>query len=171
MMTARAPRALAARQLPRMLARQVPAQMRMCSAAASAPAPAAAPAAAPAPAAPAPAPAAKPADAPAADSKPSDSSSSGSSGSSSEKASFDSRDIAFKPNSDGWGYTKTYASGWDRIFAQKGGSEEAAAPTPAETAASTAAPTDPRLSALENALQVGAINTDLFERARQEGNY
>ena len=37
--------------------------------------------------------------------------------------------IAFKPNDDGWGYTKRYASGWDRIFA-KGDGDAPPAPTP-----------------------------------------
>jgi hypothetical protein len=33
-------------------------------------------------------------------------------------------DIAYKPASSGWGYTKKYASGWDRIFAKKNSSAE-----------------------------------------------
>jgi hypothetical protein len=31
-------------------------------------------------------------------------------------------DIAYKPASSGWGYTKKYSSGWDRIFAKKNSS-------------------------------------------------
>ncbi|KAL1521481.1 hypothetical protein AB1Y20_021143 [Prymnesium parvum] len=38
---------------------------------------------------------------------------------SAEKQGFESRDIAFKPNSDGWGYTPAYAKSWDRIFGSK----------------------------------------------------
>ena len=95
--------------------------------------------------------------------------------SSADQQSFDSRDIAFKPNSDGWGYTKTYATGWDRIFGKNGGTSEEAAPTaaaaPAPAAAAPAPAADPRLSALENALQAGAISMEIFERARQEGNF
>ena len=37
------------------------------------------------------------------------------------------RDIAYKPAQSGWGYTKSYASGWDRIFGKKG---DSAAATP-----------------------------------------
>eukprot|EP00750_Incisomonas_marina_P006582 INCI14671.1.p1 GENE.INCI14671.1~~INCI14671.1.p1 ORF type:complete len:125 (-),score=29.91 INCI14671.1:52-426(-) len=33
--------------------------------------------------------------------------------------SLHSKDIAFKPNQDGWGFTNRYASGYDNIFGSK----------------------------------------------------
>ena len=52
--------------------------------------------------------------------------------------SIHSRDIAFKPNNDGWGGgNPKYASNYDRIFGNKNGTTKKAAPEP--TAAAPAA--------------------------------
>merc|ERR1712087_82202 len=82
----------------------------------------------------------------------------------SDKDAFASRDIAFKPNSDGWGYTSTYASGWDRIFKQSAGKlAQESAPAPPVPASFRA-----KLRALDEARALGAISDDLYERARAE---
>lgn len=92
----------------------------------------------------------------------------------SDKSSFESRDIAFKPTTDGWGYTKQYASGWDRIFANKR-SEKAqdASPAPAPAAASASSKPSSlslsiKLAALSHALQVGALSETLYQQACSE---
>lgn len=33
-----------------------------------------------------------------------------------DKSIWDKSDIAFKPNSSGWGFNTQYSSGWDKIF-------------------------------------------------------
>ena len=86
----------------------------------------------------------------------------------------DSSDIAFKPNDDGWGYTRSYASGWDRVFAKKG--DDAPQPAAAEEAppAATAKwPADDaarraQVAALDAARDVGALSEALYAQARQE---
>ena len=77
-----------------------------------------------------------------------------------------SSDIAFKPNDDGWGYTKQYASGWDRIFAKK---DEAppAAEKPAPVAAQDTKLTKQQ-TALAAAHECGALSDELFALAKSE---
>ena len=135
------------------VARQSLARRAFCSsagkAATAAPAPAPAPAPTPAPAS-APAPAAAAADAPAA--VPAQRLEGGG-------------DIAFKPTTDGWGYSHVYGSGWDNIFKKKGKAKEpplpsAAVPDPQQLSA--------KLEALDTALGVGALSPALYEQARRE---
>ena len=131
-------------------ARQSLAPRAFCSSAskAAAPAPAPAPAAAPAPA---PAPAAAPAPAPAASSE--------------EGPRLHSTDIAFKPTTDGWGYSHVYGSGWDNIFKKKGKAEPLPLATPAPDPQQQLAA---KLEALETALGMGALSPALYEQARRE---
>jgi hypothetical protein len=45
-------------------------------------------------------------------------------------------DIAYKPAASGWGFTKRYGEGYDRIFKRKEaaeGQQQAAAPPPARS--------------------------------------
>jgi hypothetical protein len=81
-----------------------------------------------------------------------------------------SSDIAFKPNDDGWGYTKSYATSWDRIFGKdKGDTATATSPTEAaSTPSPERAPSEEQMKALEAALGCGALSQELFERAKQE---
>lgn len=69
-------------------------------------------------------------------------------------------DIAFKPTTDGWGYSKAYSSNWDGIFGKKD--------TAAPAAAAPATVPCEKLAALEAARAVGALSEELFERARSE---
>ena len=75
--------------------------------------------AAPAATAPTPAPPAAPAPTPSTSATPSTSSDTASSTVSPQSDRIHSTDIAFKPNSAGWGYSKGYASGFDNIFKKK----------------------------------------------------
>ena len=80
-----------------------------------------------------------------------------------------SSDIAFKPNDDGWGYTRSYASGWDRIFASK----DAAGVNRAEAKSTACAdqpsvPTAQQTAALEAAHACGALSKELLMQAKQE---
>ena len=127
----------------------------LCSAPASAPAPAPSEPSAPSK------PASTPASSSTSDSSPSSTPS--------DKAAFDSRDIAFKPTTDGWGYSQQYASGWDRIFAKGGGASTPAKKAPAEAVADASA--SARLCALQRARELGAISDALFEQARREGGF
>lgn len=69
-----------------------------------------------------------------------------------------------RPNDDGWGYTKSYATGWDRIFAKKDEPPPAAAAQPA-----SAAPIlDERMAALDAAKACGALSDALYEQAKRE---
>lgn len=128
--------------------------VRACTtkAAAPAPAPAAAPTAAatPAPAAPASTPA-----------------SSSDSAGGDKSDSKHSSDIAFKPNNDGWGYTKQYSKGWDNIFAKK---EEAKIESAPEATKSTTAATHvtKQHAALSAAYECGALSDELLKRAQAE---
>ena len=74
-------------------------------------------------------------------------------------------DIAFKPTENGWGYNKTYANAWDRIFAKKG-EEPASAPEPAP--ASEPLLDEKKLGLLTAALDGGALSERLFEEAKRE---
>ena len=69
---------------------------------------------------------------------------------------------------DGWGYTKQYASGWDRIFGNKAeanGAEAAEAPpTPAAEPPLHAT----RMAALEAARECGALSDELYRQAARE---
>ena len=78
-----------------------------------------------------------------------------------------STDIAFKPTTDGWGYSRVYASGWDNIFKKKGKAEEAQEPPPPPPAA-TDVQLAAKLEALDKARAVGALSAELYERARRE---
>ena len=97
-----------------------------------------------------------------------------------------SSDIAFKPNDDGWGYTKRYANGWDRIFAKSASQQAPSSESPPTSAAES--PTPPvaanqppmekagvdawtlakRRKALKEAHEVGALSDALFDMALQE---
>ena len=77
--------------------------------------------------------------------------------------------IAFKPTTDGWGYSHVYGSGWDNIFKKKGNAKEPPPPSPPVP--------DPqqqqqqlsvKLEALDKALGVGALSPALYEQARRE---
>ena len=81
--------------------------------------------------------------------------------------SLHSSDIAFKPNDDGWGYTKRYASGWDRIFSNKEKVDASEPPTPTAQPEQSVS-RDAKLSALQTARDVGALSEDLFQRALRE---
>ena len=72
-------------------------------------------------------------------------------------------DIAFKPTENGWGYNKTYANSWDRIFAKK---EPAAAPEPAP--AEPLVLDETKLALLAAARDGGALSERLFEEAKRE---
>ena len=112
-----------------------------------------------------PAPASKPAESkPASDSKPA---SSESSSSSETKTSLHSSDIAFKPNSDGWGYTKSYSKGWDRIFAKDNNEAEPVRAAPAASNEDTALLTKQQ-AALSAAHECGALSDALFQLAKDE---
>ena len=95
-----------------------------------------------------------------------DSAKSSSSGGSEKGKSMHSSDIAFKPNDDGWGYTKQYSDGWDRIFKKKA----APAEPPQEAAASTAPDAGllAKQEALEAARACGALSEALFAQASAE---
>ena len=74
-------------------------------------------------------------------------------------------DIAFKPTENGWGYNKTYANSWDRIFAKKSDTPEAAPePAPAEPLVLDEA----KLALLAAARDGGALSERLFEEAKRE---
>ena len=75
-------------------------------------------------------------------------------------------DIAFKPTENGWGYNKTYANAWDRIFAKKG-EEPASAPEPSP-AAEPPLLDEKKLGLLTAALDGGALSERLFEEAKRE---
>ena len=91
-------------------------------------------------------------------------------------------DIAFKPTTDGWGYSHVYGNGWDNIFKKKGKAQEPPPPSPpAPVAASSTWPPAPRgaapdpqqqlsakLEALDTALGMGALSPALYEQARRE---
>ena len=81
-----------------------------------------------------------------------------------------SSDIAFKPNDDGWGYTKSYAKSWDRIFGKKQADTATAAPAAEATVTPPPVntPTVEQISALEAARACGALSEELFEQAKQE---
>ena len=83
-----------------------------------------------------------------------------------EREDFASRDIAFKPTTDGWGYTASYASGWDRIFSKA--PREVPPPPPPAPAPEAAASFEAKMAALEEARRVGAISGELYARAREE---
>ena len=72
-------------------------------------------------------------------------------------------DIAFKPTENGWGYNKTYANSWDRIFAKK---DPAAAPEP--TPAEPLVLDEAKLALLAAARDGGALSERLFEEAKRE---
>ena len=94
------------------------------------------------------------------DSKPSASSDSG--GDSKPNDSKHSSDIAFKPNNDGWGYTKSYSKGWDNIFGKKkDAAAEPSTPTPSPDIAKQKA-------ALLAAKEVGALSEALYSQAMDE---
>lgn len=101
----------------------------------------------------------------AASSSGSSSSSSSSSNSSGSESRLHSSDIAFKPNDDGWGYTKNYASNWDRIFAKN---KEAATLAPEDAPKVVVQAADKRLQALDAARAVGALSDALYEQAKKE---
>ena len=84
----------------------------------------------------------------------------------SEGGRLHSSDIAFKPNDDGWGHTKAYASGWDRIF---GNNKDAAATTTSSDVTDTAAIAllEQRMEALEAARKCGALSEELFAQAEK----
>ena len=96
-------------------------------------------------------------------------SSSTSSTDSAPKDRIHSTDLAFKPNDDGWGYTKTYAAGWDRIFAKNAQREDPSdLNTSQSTCSSMSSSTDIKLQALETARACGALSNELFEMAVKE---
>ena len=84
-----------------------------------------------------------------------------------------SSDIAFKPTDDGWGYTKSYASGWDRIFQSSNASEappaKEAAPTRSTGGTESASKTIAKqMAALAAAHECGALSDELLARAKAE---
>ena len=96
---------------------------------------------------------------------------------SSGKSSLHSSDIAFKPTDDGWGYTKSYASGWDRIFAGQAPASNApeapltkeAAPTRSTGGTESAAKIIAKQqAALAAAHECGALSDELLARAKAE---
>jgi hypothetical protein len=100
----------------------------------------------------------------------SSSSSSESSGAPTKSDSIHSSDIAFKPNSDGWGYTRSYAKSWDRIFA-KSKSETTVASTQAQAAPEEQEQVkrmQEKMAALEAARACGALSENLFAQAAAE---
>ena len=79
---------------------------------------------------------------------------------------------AFKPNDDGWGYTRSYASGWDKIFKKGPGKKEDAAPaSPSPEIEASQVDVELRqkqLAALDAALKCGALSSKLFGQAVAE---
>ena len=73
-------------------------------------------------------------------------------------------DIAFKPTENGWGYNKTYANSWDRIFAKKSDTPEAAP----EPAPEPLVLDETKLALLAAARDGGALSERLFEEAKRE---
>ena len=81
-----------------------------------------------------------------------------------------STDIAFKPNDDGWGYTKRYANGWDNIFGKKSKAPAESTPTPAAAVApdNSAVQKAKQMAALEAAHACGALSDALLKKAQAE---
>ena len=77
-----------------------------------------------------------------------------------------SSDIAFKPTTDGWGYSHVYGSGWDNIF-KKGNAKEPPPPSP-PTPDPQQQQLSVKLEALDKALGVGALSPALYEQSRRE---
>ena len=92
---------------------------------------------------------------------------SSSSAPSSEKR-LHSSDIAFKPTTDGWGYSHVYGSGWDNIFKKKGHAKEPPPPSPPTPDPQQQQQLSVKLEALDKALGVGALSPALYEQARRE---
>ena len=78
-----------------------------------------------------------------------------------------SSDIAFKPTTDGWGYSHVYGSGWDNIF-KKGNAKEPPPPSPPTPDPQQQQQLSVKLEALDKALGVGALSPALYEQARRE---
>jgi len=78
-----------------------------------------------------------------------------------------STDIAFKPTTDGWGYSHVYGSGWDNIFKKKGKAQEPPPPSP-PPASDPQQQLSAKLEALDTALGMGALSPALYEQARRE---
>ena len=81
-----------------------------------------------------------------------------------------SSDIAFKPTTDGWGYSHVYGSGWDNIFKKKGNAKEPPPPSPPvpDPQQQQQQQLSVKLEALDKALGVGALSPALYEQARRE---
>ena len=79
-----------------------------------------------------------------------------------------SSDIAFKPTTDGWGYSHVYGSGWDNIFKKKGNAKEPPPPSPPTPDPQQQQQLSVKLEALDKALGVGALSPALYEQARRE---
>ena len=94
---------------------------------------------------------------------------SSSSGASPKGTSLHSSDIAFKPNDDGWGYTPSYASGWDRIFKKGATAPEAEAkPAPGPKPAVDVLAMIKQQEALRAAHACGALSDALYAQATEE---
>jgi hypothetical protein len=66
-----------------------------------------------------------------------------------------STDIAFKPTTDGWGYSHVYGSGWDNIFKKKGKVQEPPPPSPPALAEKLTPGAGPSMGALGRSLTHG----------------
>eukprot|EP00967_Tisochrysis_lutea_P064513 scaffold83592_cov31-Tisochrysis_lutea.AAC.1 len=75
-----------------------------------------------------------------------------------------STDIAFKPTQDGWGFSRSYSDGWDKIFKKKSRETgEPASSSPAQDAAADSA-FKTRMSLLQQAFDGDALSRTLFDQ-------